>query len=166
MEEDEVYVMLMMMRADEGYTPNEKCSLEEMVACALADDTDACLAACTGDEEGEEQDSVRRQEQVAHLHPFGLFPVVMQAFPFDSPIFADERLHSVILLSFLLINGQVKFPAFYLDFLVDGAGVGEQRFAGVLLVVDDAADGVGHVAGGGVAAGDFPEANGVGHLVL
>ena len=33
------YVMLMMMRADEGYTPNEKCSLEEMVACALADDT-------------------------------------------------------------------------------------------------------------------------------
>ena len=51
MEEDEVYVMLMMMRADEGYTPNEKCSLEEMVACALADDTDACLAACTGDEE-------------------------------------------------------------------------------------------------------------------
>ena len=42
--------MLMMMRADEGYTPNEKCSLEEMVACALADDTDACLAACTGDE--------------------------------------------------------------------------------------------------------------------
>ena len=53
--EDEVYVMLMMMRADEGYTPNEKCSLEEMVACALADDTDACLAACTGNEE-EEQD--------------------------------------------------------------------------------------------------------------
>ncbi len=51
MEEDEVYVMLMMMRADEGYTPNEKCSLEEMVACALAEDTDACLAACTGDEE-------------------------------------------------------------------------------------------------------------------
>ena len=47
--------MLMMMRADEGYTPNEKCSLEEMVACALADDTDACLAACTGEEE-EEQD--------------------------------------------------------------------------------------------------------------
>jgi hypothetical protein len=52
--EDEVYVMLMMMRADEGYTPNEKCSLEEMVACALADDTDACLAACTGNEEPEE----------------------------------------------------------------------------------------------------------------
>jgi hypothetical protein len=51
--EDEVYVMLMMMRADKGYTPNEKCSLEEMVACALADDTDACLAACTGGE-GEE----------------------------------------------------------------------------------------------------------------
>ena len=53
MVEDEVYVMLMMMRADEGYTPNEKCTLEEMVACALAEDTDACLAACTG-EEGEE----------------------------------------------------------------------------------------------------------------
>ena len=52
--EDEVYVMLMMMRADEGYTPNEKCSLEEMVACALADDTDACLAACTGNEEEEQ----------------------------------------------------------------------------------------------------------------
>ena len=47
------YVMLMMMRADKGYTPNEKCSLEEMVACALAEDTDACLAACTGNE-GEE----------------------------------------------------------------------------------------------------------------
>ena len=46
--------MLMMMRADEGYTPNEKCSLEEMVACALADDTDACLAACTGNENPEE----------------------------------------------------------------------------------------------------------------
>ncbi len=45
------YVMLMMMRADKGYTPNEKCSLEEMVACALAEDTDACLAACTGNEE-------------------------------------------------------------------------------------------------------------------
>ena len=43
--------MLMMMRADKGYTPNEKCSLEEMVACALAEDTDACLAACTGNEE-------------------------------------------------------------------------------------------------------------------
>ena len=55
MVEDEVYVMLMMMRADEGYTPNEKCSLEEMVACALAEDTDACLAACTGNE-GEEED--------------------------------------------------------------------------------------------------------------
>jgi hypothetical protein len=48
------YVMLMMMRADKGYTPNEKCSLEEMVACALAEDTDACLAACTGNE-GEEE---------------------------------------------------------------------------------------------------------------
>ena len=47
--------MLMMMRADKGYTPNEKCSLEEMVACALAEDTDACLAACTGNEEGEEE---------------------------------------------------------------------------------------------------------------
>jgi len=45
------YVMLMMMRADKGYTPNEKCSLEEMVACALAEDTDACLAACEGNEE-------------------------------------------------------------------------------------------------------------------
>ncbi|MBQ2599998.1 hypothetical protein II582_01120 [bacterium] len=55
MVEDEVYVMLMMMRADKGYTPNEKCSLEEMVACALAEDTDACLAACTGNEEGEEE---------------------------------------------------------------------------------------------------------------
>ena len=47
--------MLMMMRADKGYTPNEKCSLEEMVACALAEDTDACLAACTGNEGGEEE---------------------------------------------------------------------------------------------------------------
>ena len=42
----------MMMRAD-----NDKCSAEEMVLCLVADDVDACMAACGGEEEpGEEEE--------------------------------------------------------------------------------------------------------------
>jgi hypothetical protein len=44
------YVMLMMMRADDSYTPEENCSLEERVACLLGDNAEACLAACEGEE--------------------------------------------------------------------------------------------------------------------
>jgi hypothetical protein len=43
----------MLMRADENYTSELSCPLEELVECALAEDTDACLAACTGNEEEE-----------------------------------------------------------------------------------------------------------------
>ncbi|MBO4517104.1 S-layer homology domain-containing protein [bacterium] len=50
------YVMLMMMRADESYTPVEGCTAEELLACVTADDYDACIAACNGEEEEEEQD--------------------------------------------------------------------------------------------------------------
>ena len=40
--------MLMMMRADESYTPGaEGCTAEELLACVTADDYDACIAACT-----------------------------------------------------------------------------------------------------------------------
>ena len=49
------YVMLMMMRADESYTPVEGCTAEELLACVTADDYDACIAACSG-EEGEEEE--------------------------------------------------------------------------------------------------------------
>jgi hypothetical protein len=55
---DEVYVMLMMMRADDNYVaPSEsgKCTLTERVDCILnADDTEACIAACS-DQEPEEE---------------------------------------------------------------------------------------------------------------
>ena len=44
------YVMLMMMRADKNYTPAEGCTTEQIVACALEDDTAACLAKCSGNE--------------------------------------------------------------------------------------------------------------------
>jgi hypothetical protein len=47
------YVMLMMMRADESYTPAEGCTAEELLKCVTADDYDACIAACNGDEEPE-----------------------------------------------------------------------------------------------------------------
>ncbi len=43
------YVFVTLMGADEGYTPNETCSIEELMACVLVDNTDACLAACTGE---------------------------------------------------------------------------------------------------------------------
>ena len=46
--------MLMMMRADESYTPVEGCSAEELLACITADDYDACIAECNGGEEPED----------------------------------------------------------------------------------------------------------------
>ena len=46
--------MLMMMRADKNYTPAEGCTTEQIVACALEDDTAACLAKCSGNENPEE----------------------------------------------------------------------------------------------------------------
>jgi hypothetical protein len=54
MKEVRGYVMLMMMRADDAYTPTTGCSAEELLACILADDYDACIAACS--EEAEEED--------------------------------------------------------------------------------------------------------------
>ena len=39
--------MLMMMRADESYTPAEGCTAEELLKCVTADDYDACIAACS-----------------------------------------------------------------------------------------------------------------------
>jgi len=44
----------MMMRADKSYEP--VCTPEQMVACAFEDDPAACLAACSGNEEPEEED--------------------------------------------------------------------------------------------------------------
>ena len=43
------YVMLMMMRADDSYSPDstEGCTAEELLACITADDYDACIAACS-----------------------------------------------------------------------------------------------------------------------
>ncbi len=49
--------MLMMMRADDSYTSTAGCTAEELLACITADDYDACIAACSGDEE-EETDPV------------------------------------------------------------------------------------------------------------
>jgi len=54
MKEVRGYVMLMMMRADDAYTPTTGCSAEELLACILADDYDACIAACSEDAEEEE----------------------------------------------------------------------------------------------------------------
>ena len=45
----------MMMRADESYTPAEGCTAEELLACTVADDIDACMAACNGEEPEEEE---------------------------------------------------------------------------------------------------------------
>jgi len=47
MKEVRGYVMLMMMRADDAYTPAVGCTAEELLACLVADDTDACIAACS-----------------------------------------------------------------------------------------------------------------------
>ena len=48
--------MLMMMRADDSYSPDttEGCTAEELLACITADDYDACIAACSDVEEPEE----------------------------------------------------------------------------------------------------------------
>jgi len=53
MKEVRGYVMLMMMRADDAYTPTTGCSAEELLACILADDYESCIAACSGTEEEE-----------------------------------------------------------------------------------------------------------------
>lgn len=53
MKEVRGYVMLMMMRADDAYTPTTGCSAEELLACIVADDYDACIAACSEDAEEE-----------------------------------------------------------------------------------------------------------------
>jgi len=48
------------MRADESYTPVEGCTAEELLACVTADDYDACIAACNGEEEpGEEEGEIK-----------------------------------------------------------------------------------------------------------
>ena len=61
MVEDEVYVMLMMMRSDDTYTAVEGCSAEELLACFNADDYDACIAACSneGPEEPTDPEEVK-----------------------------------------------------------------------------------------------------------
>ena len=46
----------MMMRADESYTPAEGCTAEELLACTVADDIDACMAACNGEEPEEPEE--------------------------------------------------------------------------------------------------------------
>jgi hypothetical protein len=53
MKEVRGYVMLMMMRADDAYTPTTGCSAEELLACIVADDYDTCIAACSEDAEEE-----------------------------------------------------------------------------------------------------------------
>jgi hypothetical protein len=41
----------MMMRSDDSYTPGaDGCTAEELLACTVADDMDACIAACNGNE--------------------------------------------------------------------------------------------------------------------
>ena len=40
------YVMLMMMRADDNYSPATGCSAEELLACIFVDDYESCIAAC------------------------------------------------------------------------------------------------------------------------
>lgn len=54
MKEVRGYVMIMMQRADEDYTPAVGCSAEELLACILADDYDACIAACSEDADEED----------------------------------------------------------------------------------------------------------------
>jgi hypothetical protein len=55
MKEVRGYVMLMMMRSDDSYTPTEGCSAEELLKCLTADDYDACVAACSNEENYEEE---------------------------------------------------------------------------------------------------------------
>ena len=60
--------MLMMMRADENYTPvAEGCSAEELLACFNADDYDACIAACS--DEGEEEEPVIAKAGTLNVSP-------------------------------------------------------------------------------------------------
>ena len=58
MVEDEVYVMLMMMRSDENYTAVEGCTAEELLACFNATDYDACIAKCADEPEEPEEPEV------------------------------------------------------------------------------------------------------------
>ena len=53
--------MLMMMRADTSYDANKTqgCSAEELLACISATDFDACIAACSNEENNEEEDVVK-----------------------------------------------------------------------------------------------------------
>lgn len=50
MKEVRGYVMLMMMRADDNYSPATGCSAEELLACLIGDDYESCIAACSEDE--------------------------------------------------------------------------------------------------------------------
>ncbi len=50
---DEVYVMLMMMRADENANIVEGCTAEELLACIAGDNYDECVASCGSEEEEE-----------------------------------------------------------------------------------------------------------------
>jgi hypothetical protein len=52
MKEVRGYVMLMMMRADDNYSPATGCSAEELLACIIADDYDTCIAACSDEDTG------------------------------------------------------------------------------------------------------------------
>jgi hypothetical protein len=53
------YVMLMMMRSDDTYSPStvEGCTAEELLKCITADDYDACIAECSDVEEPEEPEN-------------------------------------------------------------------------------------------------------------
>lgn len=53
MKEVRGYVMLMMMRADDAYTPTTGCSAEELLVCLTADNIEQCIAACSEDAEEE-----------------------------------------------------------------------------------------------------------------
>jgi len=53
MKEVRGYVMLMMMRADDAYTPTTGCSAEELLACLTADNFEQCIATCSEDAEEE-----------------------------------------------------------------------------------------------------------------
>ena len=64
----------------------------------------------------------------------------------------------------LFVDRQTELQALLIDFLIDGACVIQQGFARVGLVVGHFAHGVGHVARGVVAAGDFAEADCPRHL--
>ena len=56
MKEVRGYVMIMMMRSDDAYTPITGCDATEIMNCLLleGDEYDACIAACSGDEQEEE----------------------------------------------------------------------------------------------------------------